>query len=118
MRYQRNRRKKCVGFYGDHNLLTFDNGIIVNNDFNTNVKRNMSLTNMLNNNLNNKKVDKQVDNKVEPLPAVDTKIDMSEFHKQNEIGLQKAYDSPQYLYQDKDTLFLGVLRQRKTSGVT
>ncbi len=30
----------------------------------------------------------------------------AEFHKQDEIGLEKAYHSPNYLYKDNDTLYV------------
>ncbi len=37
----------------------------------------------------------------------------SEFHKQNEIGLEKAYNSPNYLYKDNDTLYVAGTQTRR-----
>jgi len=37
----------------------------------------------------------------------------SEFHKQNENGLEKAYSSPNYLYKDNDTLYVAGTQTRR-----
>jgi len=36
-----------------------------------------------------------------------------EFHKQNELGLEKAYNSPNYLYKDNDTLYVAGTQTRR-----
>jgi hypothetical protein len=40
-------------------------------------------------------------------PKPKPKLGSSEFHKQNEEGLEKAYNSPNYLYKDGDILYVG-----------
>jgi hypothetical protein len=43
-----------------------------------------------------------------PVEPIKPPISISEFHKQNEIGIDKAYDSPNsgYLYNHGDTLYI------------
>jgi hypothetical protein len=57
----------------------------INTDFNKQYKRNMDLTNK----------------------AYLTNSDPKDFHVLNEIGLERAYNSPNYLYKNNDTLYMG-----------
>ncbi len=54
-------------------------------------------------NQNKRKIDLIGPGAVQP-EYIKPKHGSSEFHKQNEIGLEKAYNSPNYLYKDNDTL--------------
>jgi pimeloyl-ACP methyl ester carboxylesterase len=79
--------------YNDHESIP----LIVNPDFHYQYKRNMDLVGP---------------GGVRPeyvITAYNTpkpKLSIDEFHKQNENGLRKAYNSPNYLYQDNDTLYI------------
>jgi hypothetical protein len=78
-----------------------DNGqghipLIINKDFNNQYKR---------------KIDLVGPGGVQPY--LKPKHGSPEFHKQNEIGLEKAYNSPNYLYKDNDTLYVAGTQTRR-----
>jgi len=58
---------------------------IINKDFNNQYKRHIDITNK----------------------SIKPDIGSDIYHKQNEVGLEKAYNSPDYLYKDDDTLYIG-----------
>jgi hypothetical protein len=70
---------------GDKGFDDYDSPLIVHKDFYNQYKRNMDLTNK------NYKIN----------------TDPNDFHKLNEIGLERAYTSPDYLYKNNDTLYMG-----------
>ena len=87
MRYQHQRK---VRYNNNKGFNDDESPLIVKKDFNNQYKRNMDLTNE--------------DYKIN--------IDPNDFHKLNEIGLERAYIAPDYLYKDNDTLYnlLGLRR--------
>ena len=86
-RYQQQRN---VRYHSNNGFEEDDMPLIVNKDFHKQYKRNMDLTN------------KAYRTNTDPKPKASTE----EYHKLNEMGLQKAYNSPNYIYKDNDTLYL------------
>ena len=90
-RYQSTKSIKGTGFntYNDRDMP-----LIINQDFRKRYKKNMSLTNA--------PPQTYTDRKPKPKP----KQGSDEFHKVNEIGLRQAYNAPNYIYKDNDTLYM------------
>jgi hypothetical protein len=97
MRYHSTKSVKSLGF-NKYDKIGFDEdsdivdggrgGLpLVNQDFHSQYKRNMDLTNMFY-------------KPITPKPSI------QDFHKQNELGLQEAYTSPTHLYKHNDTLYM------------
>jgi hypothetical protein len=107
-RYQPHKKVKSIGFNNKGFNDDSTDGIsrhlpIIYNDFNNEYKRNKHLNSLFKKDIHVKPATPVVpDIPVEP-------ISISEFHKQNEIGIDKAYDSPNtgYLYNNGDTLYIG-----------
>jgi len=94
-RYQSTKSIKGTGFNkysSNKGFNDVDIPLIINHDFRTRYKKNMSLTN----------APQQTYTDSKPKP----KMGSDEFHKVNENGLRQAYNAPNYIYKDNDTLYM------------
>jgi hypothetical protein len=87
-RYQQQRKVRYNSNKGFHED---DTPLIVNKDFHNQYKRNMGLT--------NKAYRTNTDPKLISHPE--------DLHKLNEMRFEKAYNAPNYIYKDNDTLYIG-----------
>jgi len=100
-RYQTTKSVKGSGYnkYGGDKGYSSDEDIplIVNPGFNNQYKRKMDLVGP---------GGTRPENVVTAYTTPKPKLSIDEFHKQNENGLRKAYNSPNSIYQDNDTLYI------------